>query len=77
MGKVRPQEGPAMAFGVDPVASKNVLKTLSELLGFEMDLTKMDQMINEIQQTEANAMRVIDDLNKARTDKTDRKTYYI
>jgi len=34
-------------------------------------------MINEIQQTEANAMRVIDDLNKARTDKTDRKTYYI
>ncbi|NHJ31759.1 MAG: hypothetical protein FK732_02745 [Asgard group archaeon] len=77
MGKVRPQESPAMAFGVDPVASKNVLKTLSELLGFEMDLTKMDQMINEIQQTEANAMKVIEDLNRSRRDRSDRKTYYL
>jgi len=77
MGKVRPQEGPAAAFGVDPVASKNVLKSLSELLGFEMDLTKMDQMISEIQQTEANAMKVIEELNQTRTSRSDRRNYYI
>jgi proteasome assembly chaperone (PAC2) family protein len=77
MGKVRPQEGPAAAFGVDPVASKNVLRALAKLFGFEMDLSKMDQMINEIQQTEANAMKVIDELNETRTTRSDRRNYYI
>ena len=77
MGKVRPSDASALAFGVDPVASKNVLKVVSKLLGFEMDLTKMDQMIQDIQQTEAKAMRVIDDLSRSRTDRAERKTYYI
>ncbi len=77
MGKVRPGEGSALAFGVDPIASKNVLNAVCKLLGFEMDLSKMDQMIQDIQQTEAKAMRVIDDLSRTRTDRAERKTYYI
>lgn len=77
MGKVRPSDVSALAFGVDPIASKKVLKVICKLLGFEMDLTKMDQMIQDIQQTEAKAMQVIDDLNRTRVERAERKTYYI
>ena len=40
--KLRPGEGSALAFGVDPIASKNVLKAVCKLLGFEMDLSSFN-----------------------------------
>ena len=64
MGKVRPSETPTMAFGVDPIAAKNVLRVVSQMTGIELDLSKMDKMIAEIEQTEANAMKVIEDLSR-------------
>ncbi|MFW9924716.1 MAG: PAC2 family protein [Candidatus Thorarchaeota archaeon] len=76
MGKVRQSETPTMAFGVDPQAAKNVLKTVVKLTGIEIDLSKMDKMIKEIEQTEANAMKVIEDLTKDQ-EGSDRKNYYI
>lgn len=76
MGKVRPSETPTMAFGVDPQAAKNVLKSVVRLTGIELDLSKMDKMIKEIEETEANAMKVIEDLSKDQ-EGIDRKTYYI
>jgi len=77
MGKVQPTESSAAVFGVDPIASKNVLKTLSKMFGFEMDLTKMDQMISEIEESEAHAMRALDDLNRAKSESSERRNYFI
>ncbi|NHJ04175.1 MAG: hypothetical protein EAX90_05085 [Candidatus Heimdallarchaeota archaeon] len=76
MGKVRPSETPTMAFGVDPQAAKNVLRAVSKMTGIELDLSKMDKMITEIEQTEANAMKMIEDLSKVQ-DPEDRKSFYI
>ncbi|MCF2144383.1 MAG: PAC2 family protein [Candidatus Heimdallarchaeota archaeon] len=77
MGKVRPGERQAMAFGVDPLASKNVLEVLTKLLGFEMDLSKMDQMINDIEQTEANAMKALEELERDKKQSKDQQSYYL
>jgi len=77
MGKVRPSDRQAMAFGVDPLASKNVLEVLKKLLGFEMDLSKMDQMINDIEQTEANAMKALEELERDKKQTKDRQSYYL
>ncbi|HUT81192.1 MAG TPA: PAC2 family protein [Candidatus Bathyarchaeia archaeon] len=77
MGKVRPSEQAPAAFGVDPIASKNVLKALKDLLGFDMDLTKMDEMISEIEESEANAMKAIEDLNRTQGQRSDRRNYYL
>ncbi|NHJ38459.1 MAG: hypothetical protein FK731_00395 [Asgard group archaeon] len=77
MGKVQPSERTPVAFGVDPLASKKVLKVLSDMFGFEIDLSKMDQMISEIEQTEASALKAIDDLSQAKKDSTERRNYYI
>ncbi|NHJ84621.1 MAG: hypothetical protein FK734_04115 [Asgard group archaeon] len=76
MGKVKLMEGPNAAFTVDPNAAKNVLEVVAKLLDIEMDLSKMDKMISEIEETEANAMKVLEEMNKTR-EGSDRKNYYI
>lgn len=77
MGKVNLSDSNSMAFGVDPIAAKNVLKAVMTITGIELDLSKMDKMIKEIEQTEANAMKVIDDLRKTSTGKKDAKSFMI
>ena len=77
MGKVNLKDAPSMAFGVDPNAAKNVLKAVGKMTGIEFDLSKMDKMIKEIEQTEANAMKVIDDMSRAGVSKEDRKSFMI
>ena len=75
MGKVKPTENPPMAFGVDPQAAKNVLKVIVKMINLDIDLSKMDKMIEEIEQTEANAMKVIEDLTRAQAENQDRKRW--
>jgi len=77
MGKVHLKDAPSMAFGVDPNAAKNVLNAVMKMTGVELDLTKMDKMIKEIEQTEANAMKVIDDMGLQGGNKEDRKSFMI
>jgi proteasome assembly chaperone (PAC2) family protein len=76
MGKVRPSEKPTVAFGVDPIAAKHVLKTVSKITSLDIDLTKMDSMIKEIEQTEADAVKFFEELEQTQRP-ADRKNYYI
>lgn len=77
MGKVKLNEQTPPSFNVDPIASKNVLKVLKDLLGFEMDLSKMDEMISEIEDSEAKAIKAIEELNKSQGRVSDRRNYYL
>lgn len=76
MGKVRSRDKPSLAFGVDPYASKDVLAVLSKLLAMDLDLSKMDKMIEDIERTEENAMKLIEKLDSSKKEKGD-KSYYI
>ncbi|MEA2070319.1 MAG: PAC2 family protein [Asgard group archaeon] len=77
MGKVTPSEGPSIAFGVDPNASKNALNLFSKLTGFEMDLDEMDKMIKDIEKTEARAMKVIEKLEQRKEEQENQKSFYL
>ena len=74
MGKVHP--GERSQIFIDPQASKNVLIALSKMFGFEMDLTKMDEMITKIEKAEAKDLKAIEELAR-RQDQSDRRNYYI
>jgi proteasome assembly chaperone (PAC2) family protein len=76
MGKVRPSDKPSVAFGVDPIAAKHALKTIQKITSIEIDLSKMDEMIKEIEKTEADAVKFMEQLEETRRP-TDRKSYYI
>jgi proteasome assembly chaperone (PAC2) family protein len=77
MGKVKLQNKSKIAFEVDPIAAKNVLKVVADLANIELDLSKMDKMITEIEQTEANAMKVLKEIESSGEEKSDQKSYYI
>jgi len=76
MGKVRPSEKPTVAFGVDPIAAKHVLETVAKITKLDLDLSKMDSMIKEIEQTEADAVKFFEELEQTQRP-ADRKNYYI
>ena len=76
MGKVRPSDKPTVAFGVDPIAAKRVLETVAKITSMDIDLSKMDSMIKEIEQTEADAIKFFEELEQAKRP-ADRKSYYI
>jgi proteasome assembly chaperone (PAC2) family protein len=74
MGKVTPGER-GQVF-IDPQASKNVLITLSKIFGFEIDFTKMDEMIAKIEKAEASELKAFEELAQQQ-ERSDRRNYYI